>query len=179
MKAIFITANDLKRYSVINGNVDNDKFMQFIEIAQDIHIQNYLGTDLYEKLQSLIINNTINNVVNADYKLLLDTYAKPMLIHWAMVEYLPYAAYTVANGGVYKHSSETSQTVDKNEVDFLIEKQRNTAEHYTRRFIDFMCFNSSTYPEYNSNSNGDVYPDKKSNFGGWVLIILPILVNIF
>jgi hypothetical protein len=169
MKAIFITANDLKRYSVINGNVDNDKFMQFIEIAQDIHIQNYLGTDLYEKLQSLIINNTINNVVNADYKLLLDTYAKPMLIHWAMVEYLPYAAYTVANGGVYKHSSETSQTVDKNEVDFLIEKQRNTAEHYTRRFIDFMCFNSSTYPEYNSNSNGDVYPDKKSNFGGWVL----------
>lgn len=169
MKAIFITANDLKRYSVINGNVDNDKFMQFIEIAQDIHIQNYLGTDLYEKLQSLIINNTINDVVNADYKLLLDTYAKPMLIHWAMVEYLPYAAYTVANGGVYKHSSETSQTVDKNEVDFLIEKQRNTAEHYTRRFIDFMCFNSSTYPEYNSNSNGDVYPDKKSNFGGWVL----------
>lgn len=169
MKAIFITANDLKRYSVINGNVDNDKFMQFIEIAQDIHIQNYLGTDLYEKLQSSIINNTINDVVNADYKLLLDTYVKPMLIHWAMVEYLPYAAYTVANGGVYKHSSETSQTVDKNEVDFLIEKQRNTAEHYTRRFIDFMCFNSSTYPEYNSNSNGDVYPDKKSNFGGWVL----------
>lgn len=169
MKAIFITANDLKRYTVLNGNVDTDRFMQFIEIAQDIHIQNYLGTDLYEKLQSLIINNTINDVVNADYKLLLDTYVKPMLVHWAMVEYLPYAAYTVANGGVYKHSSETSQTVDKNEIDFLIEKQRNTAEHYTRRFIDFMCFNSSTYPEYNSNSNGDVYPDKKSNFGGWVL----------
>ena len=169
MKAIFITANDLKRYSVINGNVDNDKFMQFIEIAQDIHIQNYLGTDLYEKLQSLIINNTINDVVNADYKLLLDTYAKPMLIHWAMVEYLPYAAYTVANGGVYKHTSETSQTVDKDEIDFLIEKQRNTSQYYTRRFIDFMCFNSSTYPEYNSNSNGDVYPDKKSNFTSWVL----------
>ena len=169
MKAIFITANDLKRYTVLNGNVDNDKFMQFIEIAQDIHIQNYLGTDLYEKLQTIILNSTINNVVNADYKYLLDTYVKSMLVHWAMVEYLPYAAYTVANGGVYKHSSETSQSVDKNEVDFLIEKQRNTAEHYTRRFIDYMCFNSATYPEYNSNSNGDMYPDKKSNFGGWVL----------
>jgi len=168
-KAIFITANDLKRYTVLSGNVDNDKFMQFIEIAQDLHIQNYLGTDLYEKLQSLIIANTINEVVNAKYKSLLTTYVKPMTVHWAMVEFLPYAAYTVANGGVYKHTSETSQSVDKNEVDFLMEKQRNTAEHYTRRFIDYMCFNSATYPEYNSNSNGDMYPDKTSDFGGWVL----------
>jgi hypothetical protein len=169
MKAIFITANDLKRYSIVNGNVDNDKFMQFIEIAQDIHIQNYLGTDLYNKFQTIILNSTINNVVNADYKFLLDTYIKSMLVHWAMVEYLPFAAYTVANGGVYKHTSETSQSVDKNEIDFLVEKQRNTAQHYTRRFIDYMCFNSATYPEYNSNSNGDMYPDKQSDFGGWVL----------
>lgn len=169
MKAIFITANDLKRYSIVNGNVDNDKFMQFIEIAQDIHIQNYLGTDLYNKFQTIILNSTINNVVNADYKFLLDTYIKSMLVHWAMVEYLPFAAYTVANGGVYKHTSETSQSVDKNEIDFLVEKQRNTAQHYTRRFIDYMCFNSATYPEYDSNSNGDMYPDKQSDFGGWVL----------
>jgi len=169
MKAIFITANDLKRYSVVNANVDNDKFMQFIEISQDIHVQNYLGTDLYNKYQTLIIDGTINDVGNAKYKTLLDTYIKPFTIHWALVEYLPYAAYTVANGGVYKHTSETSQTVDKNEIDFLIEKQRDTAQHYTRRFIDFMCFNSSDYPEYNSNSNGDMYPDKKSDFGGWVM----------
>ena len=169
MKAIFITANDLKRYSVVNGNVDNDKFMQFIEISQDIHVQNYLGTDLYNKYQTLIIDGTINDVGNAKYKTLLDTYIKPFTIHWALVEYLPYAAYTVANGGVYKHTSETSQTVDKNEIDFLIEKQRDTAQHYTRRFIDFMCFNSSDYPEYNSNSNGDMYPDKSSDFNGWVI----------
>ena len=169
MKAIFITANDLKRYSVVNANVDNDKFMQFIEISQDIHVQNYLGTDLYNKYQTLIIDGTINDVGNAKYKTLLDTYIKPFTIHWALVEYLPYAAYTVANGGVYKHTSETSQTVDKNEIDFLIEKQRDTAQHYTRRFIDFMCFNSSDYPEYNSNSNGDMYPDKKSDFNGWVI----------
>ncbi len=168
-KAIFITANDLKRYTVLSGNVDNDKFMQFIEIAQDIHIQNYLGTDLYEKIQSLIIAGTIDEVVNAKYKTLLTTYIKPMTVHWAMVEFLPYATYTVANGGVYKHTAETSQSVDKNEIDFLIEKQRNTADHYTRRFIDFMCFNSANYPEYNSNSNGDMYPDKTSDFGGWVL----------
>lgn len=169
MKAIFITTTDIKRYSVLSGNVDNDKFIQFLEIAQDIHIQNYLGTDLYEKLQSLIINNTLNDVANVKYKDLLETYIKPMHIYWSLVEYMPFAAYTIANAGVFKHTSETSISVDKNEIDFLVEKNRDTAQNYTRRFIDFMCFQGHTFPEYNSNSNGDVYPDKKSNFGGWIL----------
>ena len=168
-KALFITTNDIKRYSVMNGNVDNDKFIQFIEIAQEIHIQNYLGTKLYEKLEDLIIANEINDPSNNDYKELLETYVKPMTIHWAQVEFLPYAAYTISNGGVYKHTSETSESVDKNEVDYLVEQQRNVAQHYTRRFIDFMSFNQATYPEYYTNVNDDMYPDTDSNFTGWVM----------
>ena len=170
MKAIFITANDLKRYSVVNGNVDNDKFMQFIEISQDIHVQNYLGTDLYNKYQTLIIDNTINDVGNAKYKTLLDTYIKPFTIHWALVEYLPYAAYTVANGGVYKHTSENAETINKDELDYIIQRTRDNAEFYTKRFIDFMCANSTLYPEYLTNSNGDMHPDKDVNYsGGWLI----------
>jgi len=72
-------------------------------------------------------------------------------------------------GGIYKHTSESSETVTKDEVDYLAEQERDIAQHYTRRFIDFMSFNQSTYPEYNSNSNNDMYPDKESNFTGWVI----------
>ena len=60
-KALFITINELKRKSIIDGNVDADKLIQFIEVAQDTHIQNYLGGKLYTKLQNLIINDEINN----------------------------------------------------------------------------------------------------------------------
>ena len=98
-KALFITTKDIKRYSIMNGNVDNDKFIQYIEIAQEIHIQNYLGTKLYEKIEDLIIAGTLD--ANPTYKTLLETYIKPMTIHWAQVEFLPYAAYTISNGGVY------------------------------------------------------------------------------
>jgi hypothetical protein len=87
-------------------------------------------------------------------------------------------AYTVANGGVFKHSAENSNAVDKNEIDFLVEKERNIAENYTRRFKDFICFNSTLYPEYSSNTNEDVRPDKNSNFSGWVLTLLP-LISVF
>lgn len=164
-KALFITNKDLKRFSVLDGNVDADKFIQYIDIAQDIHIQNYLGTDLYEKLQADIIADTLTG----NYLSLVNTYVKPMLIHWAMVEYLPFAAYTVANKGVYKHSAENSESVSKSEVDYLSEKERDIAQHYTRRFIDYMCYNSTLFPEYTSNSNDDINPSKQSNFGGWVL----------
>ena len=169
MKAIFITTSDIKRYSILDGNVDNDKFSQFIEIAQDIHTQTYLGTDLYEKLQALVIASEVNDVGNEYYKALLETYVKPMQIHWSVVEIMPYIAYTISNGGVYKHTSETSETVDINEVNLLMERSRTTAQFYTERLIEYLCNNSIEFPEYSSNSNGDIYPAKKSHYTGWVM----------
>ena len=136
-KALFITTKDIKRYSVLSGNVDPDKFIYMVEIAQDTEVQNYLGTKLLEKLQALIIAGTINDPANASYKTLLETYVKPMTIYWALVCYMPFAAYTVANGGVYKHTSESSVTVVKDEVDYLVEKYRDIAQFYTNNFIDF------------------------------------------
>ena len=245
-EALLITRQDVVKFTAMNGNVDTDNFIQYVKIAQDIHIQNYLGTDLLEKLKSEIIlassgiptlisisdtgtgyetstaNTTtalvgtgtsltvditasgglvtvaeiyeagtgykVNDTViidggnddaeitidsiytiPTDYNNLLVTYVKPMLIHWAMVEYLPFAAYTIANKGVYKHNSENATNVEKVEIDFLIEKERSIAQHYTERFIDYISFNNDLFPKYNSNSNGDMYPDTNNNYTGWYL----------
>jgi hypothetical protein len=242
-EALLITRNDVVKFTAMNGNVDTDNFIQYVKIAQDIHIQNYLGTDLLEKLKAEIIlaasgiptaitisnqgtGYTTGTAINTtsttgtglklnitaagglitaatidtagtgytvgstatvtggtngavtissiydiptNYKNLLVTYVKPMLIHWAMVEYLPFAAYTIANKGVYKHNSENATNVEKVEIDFLIEKERSIAQHYTERFIDYIAFNNDLFPEYNSNSNGDMYPDTNNNYTGWYL----------
>ena len=242
-EALLITRNDVVKFTAMNGNVDSDNFIQYVKIAQDIHIQNYLGTDLLEKLKSeiilaasgiptaitisnqgtgyttgtainttsatgtglklnitaaggLITAATINTAgtgykvggtatvtggtngavtissiytIPTDYNNLLVNYVKQMLIHWAMVEYLPFAAYTIANKGVYKHNSENATNVEKVEIDFLIEKERSIAQHYTERFIDYISFNNDLFPEYNSNSNGDMYPDTNNNYTGWYL----------
>jgi len=163
--ALFITPTDLKRNSLIDGNVDIDKFIQFIKIAQQIHIQNYLGGALYDRISDDITNGTLAG----DYLSLVSDYIKDMLIHYAMVDYLPFAAYQIANGGVFKHVSENSESVSKSEIDTLIDKHRNFAQFYTRRFVDYMCFNSTKFPEYNRNQNEDMYPDTDANFTGWVL----------
>ena len=163
--ALFITRTDLVRNSILDGNVDTDKFIHFIKIAQEIHIRNYLGTDLYNKISADIIADTLSG----DYLTLVTTYVQPMLIHFAMVDYLPFAAYQVKNGGIFKHTSENSTSVDKGEVDYLVAKEREFADYYTRRFIDYMSFNQNLFPEYRSNSNDDIFPDSDATFRGIVL----------
>jgi len=246
-EALLISRNDIVKFTALNGNIDTDSFIQWIKVAQDIHIQNYLGTNLLEKLQSdvtklvtkvpvavqviaggsgysgagltttaiapsvgsgmevncgfsggSIVTAIVSNIqgsgynvgdqvtvdggnndailqisqlfsIAPDYLNLLNTYVKPMLIHWAMVEYLPFSAYTIANKGVFKHTSENATSVEKNEVDFLVEKERMIAQNYTERFITYINFNNSLFPEYSTNSNADMFPSTQNNFTGWYI----------
>jgi len=163
--ALFIKREDLVRNSILDGNVDTDKFIQYIKIAQEIHIRNYLGTDLYNKISSDIISSSLSG----DYLELVNTYIQPMLIHYAMVDYLPFAAYQVKNGGVFKHRSENGDAATKEEIDYLVQRERDIAEYYTRRFIDYMSFNQESFPEYYTNSNDDIHPDTNATFNGWVI----------
>ncbi len=169
MKALFITTDDLRRKSIIGGAVDADKFVQFIEVAQDIHIQNYLGTKLYDKISSLIVNDTIDDSGNAVYKTLLNDYLTPMLIWFAQSDYYMFASYQVSNGGVFRHRSESSETPSMQEIKSLVDSSRDKAEFYVRRFLDYMDNNNNSYPEYNDTNSNGMYPDKNENFNGWVL----------
>ena len=163
--ALFISRTDLVKNSILDGNTDTDLFLQYVRISQEIHIQSALGTKLYDRISADIIAGTLTD----DYLSLVTDYVQPMLIHYAMTDYLPFCAYQVKSGGIYKHSSENSETVNKEEVDFLVQKERDFAEYYCRRFVDFMDFNSTKFPEYTSNSGSDISPDKDSNSSSWVL----------
>jgi len=165
-KALFVTVSDIKKKSIVSGNVDPDKIIQFVEVAQDTHIQNYLGGKLYKKLQDLIIADTLDDAANSDYKTLVDTYIKPMLIWFSQADYIPFAAFQVGNGGVYKHRSENSDTVSMDEINMLTKRALETAEFYSRRFMDYMDHYSYLYPEYLESSNEEMHPDKDVNFGG-------------
>ena len=162
--ALFISRTDLVKNTIIDGNVDTDRFIQFIKIAQEIHITNYLGSKLYDKISADIVADTLTG----DYLSLVSDFIQPMLIHFAMVEYLPFASFQIKNGGVFKHSSESSESVSKSEIEFLIQKQRDFSEYYTRRFVDYICFNSAKFPEYLNNSGSDIDPDKDVNPTNWV-----------
>lgn len=163
---LFITPKDLKSNTILNGNVDTDLFINFIKIAQQMHVQNYLGTKLYDSITTKITTSTLTG----DYLDLVTDYVQPMLIHYAMVDYLPFANYQIRNGGVFKHRTDNSESTTKDELDILVQKHRTFADFYTKRFVDYMgIYASSLFPEYWTNANDNMFPDRNPNPVSWVL----------
>lgn len=165
MYPLFISPDDLVKRTAINGNVDRDQMVQFIKIAQDIHVQALLGTALYNKLKTDVLNDTLTG----NYETLMTDYVQDVLVHYAMVEILPFLTYKVSNGGVFRKQSENSEGIDKNELEYLIQKERDTAEHYGRRLVSYLTFYGSLTPEYYENQNGQMYPTDGQSFHGWYL----------
>ncbi len=143
-KALFVSKLEVAANTVISADVNDDKIIPFIKIAQDTHVFNYLGQKLYEKITDGIINSNLT----ADYLTLLNNYIKPMTIHWAAVEFIPFNGVTISNNGNFQHNSENSNIADNSRVDVLTEKSRQIAQSYTERFVDYMIINYAKYPEY-------------------------------
>ena len=167
-KALFITQRDVKRFTGANGAIDTDKLLNWIEMAQEIDIQRLLGTKLYDKISADI--EASPQTLTGDYLTLVETYIKPTLIHYAMMYALPYLSVTIANGGVYRNNPENATALSGDEINELVDKERDAAQYYSQRMIDFLNFNASAmFPEYYTNKNEDINPDYSDDFGGWVL----------
>lgn len=169
-KALFITVDELKKKSVIDGNVDDDKLIQFIEVAQETHIQNYMGTNLYRRVKGILEAGTIDDGPNAAYKTLWVDYVKPMLFWFSQDSFLPFAMFQITNGGVFKHTHEASETITVDELRIMQQQVRQNAEFYARRFVDYVCDNETLFPEYRTRENdSDIWPDQDPTYLGWVL----------
>ena len=162
---LFVKDTDVKRWSALSGNVDTDKYIQYMYIAQDIEIHSVLGTKLYEKLKTDIEADALSG----NYVTLVTDWIAPALIHWAVAHYLPFGSITIGNSGVFRHQPENSVSLSSNEIDNLVDEERKLATYYTKRLDDYLCNNSSLFPEYYTNTKEDIYPSSNDNFASWVL----------
>lgn len=168
---MFCSVAEIKKKCNIDGNVDDDKIVSSIEVAQDKHVRNYMGDYLYRTVQGLLSGGTIDDAGNAAYKTLWLTYIKPMVVWYTIESYLPWAMFKISNGGIYKQQSETSIGATLEEMRVLLQDARENAEVYTRDFMDYVEANPSSFPEYfTTETNADRNPDRDANFSvGWVL----------
>ena len=168
-KRALITLKELKKKSIIDGNLDGDKVMQYIEVAQDTYIQPRIGTRLYEKLMAIIDTDSIDDSQYQIYKSLLENHIKPMLIWYSQATYMDFAPYKASNGGVFKHRSENSDTATESELAHMKAKMIEYAEFYVKRYEDYIDYAKHLFPEYDTNTNDDMRPDSDINFSNWVL----------
>lgn len=154
---LFIDEDYIKRYSTINGSVDPTFLEPRLIVAQDKWIQPILGTNLYQTIQAAIVADNLT----ADQRTLLEDFIMRATLHWAVLEILPSMLYKINNGALSTYSSEDSSPISRSELDRLVEEQRNNAQFYSERLIDYLCANNSLFPEYNTRaSNDQMFPIK-------------------
>jgi hypothetical protein len=166
---LFCSRNDIVRRAYIGGNVDPDKIVPFIKTAQDKYILIALGTVLYDYLQAQIVAGTLTGV----YKTLVDEYIVDTLVHYTMVESLPFLAYNIGNTGITKNlNSEQGASPSKNDIDYLLQKELATAQFYAERLVNYLIAQNTLYPQYTATTgfSDNVYPDKGQQYrNGWVI----------
>lgn len=165
MAVLLISEDTIKKSTTINGNVDVELLLPYMKVAQDIHIHQLLGTDLYDKIQADVSGGTLSGA----YKTLVDTYVQPVLVHYSLFECLPFLSYKIMNKDIVRKISETSSAASLEDIKYIRNIVKDTAEFYSERLVDYLRDNIESYPEYNSNTGSDLPPTKETYFSGIVM----------
>ena len=163
---LFISEQKLKDSTAINLNVDVDILLPFVREAQKLYVETALGTDLTQKLKDLITAGTIGNVGNEAYKTLLDDYVGSVLPSYSLYHAIPYLRFKIENGNIYSKTSETGTALTTEEAQHLREEVMNTGSYYRERLIDYVRNNTSSFPEFSTNSGADVDPSSANYYAG-------------
>lgn len=154
-EVLFVNPDYMKRLTQLNGGVEDSVMVPSIILAQDKYLQQYLGTDLLDKLKSDISSGTLSGV----YETLVDDYVRKSTVWWAMVEMLPNLYVQLDNGGMIIRTAENTAPITEADLHREIEKARQNAQFYTIRMVEYLLQNSGSFPEYSSNSGNDMLPE--------------------
>ena len=155
---LFISTNRLKRDTAMGGSVEDDLLRPHILMAQTKYILPVLGTDLHDKLGSLIEAGTVNDAGNEVYATLLDKYVMPSLVQYSFAVAIPFIRVRIANNHVTVMQSEQGTSATIQDVRQLTNASMDIANFHRERLIDYLLHNQSSYPEYTSNSGADLQP---------------------
>ncbi len=167
---LFISTDRLKKDSALGGSVDDNLLLPYILMAQDRYILPVLGTDLNDKLISDIQGSSLSGV----YLTLLQTYIQPALVQFAFATVLPFLRLRMVNNSIVTMSSEQGSSVSHEELKPLINASMDQAEFYRERLIDYIRNNTSSFPEYSTNTGADLTPTSENYYAGLNLDVAPL-----
>jgi hypothetical protein len=148
MTILLLKNNDISINTPLGNNIDIDRYLHAIRDAQRTELKPLLGNDLYLK----ICEDFRDGLLTGLYDELYTEFVRDFVIHEAASLYLHIGAYQISNAGITKTSTDNSQSINKEEVDYLVYHQRNLAKNYKRQMLKFLKDNKDSIPEYNITS---------------------------
>jgi hypothetical protein len=160
---LLITEQKLKNNTPINDNVDSTELRFSIQMAQNIFVQESLGTNLYNHILDLVKTGDIDLAGNSDYKELLNAFITPMLIQYSYYISLDNFWVKFVNVGLQQMRSEQGNPIDTRALQYLKNNAKDNAQFLDNLLRRHLVFKNAKYPEYTIVTNeGQLIPE----FGG-------------
>jgi len=160
---LYISATRIKKDTALGGSVDDNIIMPYILLAQDMFILPVLGTDLDNKLKADIQGGSLTGA----YKTLVETYIQPALVQFSFQELAPFLRLRFVNNAiVIMGATDQSDSASYEDIKPLIDRSKDAGEFYRQRLIDYIRNNTSSFPEYTSNSGSDLDASVSNFFAG-------------
>ena len=167
--ALLISEQRVKQLTNLDNNVRVEEITPFVIQAQDIMLQNRIGTKLYDRLKQGVIDDDLN----ANEQELLNNYAGPALAHYAVYLMLPGLKYKLVDKGVLSGASEETTQTSLEELNYLRQSVKDVAEFYEQRMYEYLCDNSTDFPQYNSPGDQGMFPSTDSPYFSGLVIPKP------
>lgn len=158
--ALLVSEQRLKQWTNLDDNVRVDEITPFIIQAQDIYIQDQLGTLFYTRIK----NGIIANDLNADEAAFLQDYIGPTLMQYALYLMMPGLKYKLSDKGVLSGSSEETTQTSLDELKYLRQSTLDTAEFYAERLREYLIDNPGLFPQYETPGTDGMYPNKQTPY---------------
>lgn len=158
---ILISGEELAKQSILGGNIDKDRLYPAVKAFQQTKLKPLLGKALYDK----ICDDYLNDTLAGDYLEAYEDYIKDMVVYGSAAIYIGSGgAYQISNIGIVKASTDNSETLTKNDVDYLYQFNLQLYENLKKEFLAWL--KTKDLPEYT-----DTCDATKSNklLGGWYL----------
>lgn len=165
-KVFLIDETTLKSDTPLGDNVASENIRPAIETAQDIYLQQLIGSELLDRLYSDIANDKLEG----HYKELVDEHVTNYLKYKVLSEITIPLAYKYRNAGVVQANGDHYQQTTLRDAQLVSSHYDLRANFYAERMSKFLCANSDKFPEYKSTrDNADIKANPDSYKTNWVL----------
>lgn len=165
-KAFFISETYLKDNSPLSGNVDIQEIYPYARTAENIYIQEAIGTSLYDDLVAKVIASKASPPVAISANdITLIKKIRDAVLWYTVYDALPFLAIKLRNIGVVKQTGEGHESAARDDVSYLRKECKNKGDFYLKRVQDYLCENEDLYPAYDQGEDDDLDPNTNSPTG--------------
>ena len=130
-KAFFISETYLKDNSPLSGNVDIAELYPYAKSAEDVYIQEAIGSCLFDDLITKVIADpTLALYPN---ELILVKKIRDAMVWYTCFDALPFLAIKLRNIGVVNQKGENLENGTREDISYLRKECKNKGDFYLKR----------------------------------------------